>query len=556
TSGSLGLKIIQTASGNIIHAEKTLTSSGNIIAVGSIVTRNTLSGKTLVVSGNASVTGALVVKKSISGAALEILGTASGADIFATRSVTGTNLYAATTFGGAGLASCSNATTSKLLYDSATKRFSCGTDQTGGGSTAPEVGTLSFSGAVLRLGDARYVKKAGDTMTGQLVINLTAGNIGLNVLAGMSGNTLTVSKGASLAGSGITITSSGQTVFNRLNRNVDFNIRGNSDSSLFYVDASSNAVGIGTVLPKAKLDILGTLSGKTLTISGNGSFSGALVVKKSISGASLEVLGTISGVNVVASGTGTRPLIFASAPWSSVGIGSNTPTQRLTVSGGTILNVAGGTVRSLSGVNLGTQMNDMVVVGRYAYVAGGNSPNFRIVDISNPLNPKTVSSLNFGYAVQSIAVSGKYAYVGSTTTTNENLRIIDISNPFVPVQAASLSVAGGMVGVQAMAINGKTLYLGKAVDFSTAEFVIADITNPLAPKMLSSIDFGSSVGINSIAIQGKYAYVGADDDASSGNELRIFDISSPNNPIEKGGLSLGAGVKSINVVGPYAYVGL
>ena len=151
TSGSLGLKIIQTASGNIIHAEKTLTSSGNIIAVGSIVTRNTLSGKTLVVSGNASVTGSLVVNKSISGATLEILGTASGQNLFATRSITGTNIYAATTFGGAGLASCSNTTTSKLLYNSATKQFSCGTDQTGGGSTAPEVGTSSFSGAVLKL---------------------------------------------------------------------------------------------------------------------------------------------------------------------------------------------------------------------------------------------------------------------------------------------------------------------------------------------------------------------------------------------------------------------
>lgn len=31
------------------------------------------------------------------------------------------------------LPSCSNATTSKLLYDNATQTFSCGTDQTGGG---------------------------------------------------------------------------------------------------------------------------------------------------------------------------------------------------------------------------------------------------------------------------------------------------------------------------------------------------------------------------------------------------------------------------------------
>lgn len=35
------------------------------------------------------------------------------------------------------LPSCSNATTSKLLYDNATQTFSCGTDQTGGGGVSP-----------------------------------------------------------------------------------------------------------------------------------------------------------------------------------------------------------------------------------------------------------------------------------------------------------------------------------------------------------------------------------------------------------------------------------
>ncbi|HRH94013.1 MAG TPA: hypothetical protein PKV72_05795, partial [Candidatus Peribacteria bacterium] len=272
TSGSLGLKIIQTASGNIIHAEKTLTSSGTIVAVGSITTRNTLSGKTLVVSGNASVTGSLVVNRSISGATLEILGTASGANLYATRSITGTNIYAATTFGGAGLASCSTALTSKLLYNSATKQFSCGTDNTGGSA-----GTASFSGSVLLLGDARYVKKQGDTMTGALTISLTSGTVGLRVLGAMSGNTLTVSKGIHAAGSGVVITSSGQTVFNALSRNVDFTIRGVS-SSLFVADASADRIGIGTAAPKATLDIVGTLSGRNLVISNHAAFSGAVLI--------------------------------------------------------------------------------------------------------------------------------------------------------------------------------------------------------------------------------------------------------------------------------------
>lgn len=41
------------------------------------------------------------------------------------------------------LPSCSNATTSKLLYDTTSDTFSCGTDQTGGGGGGPTVVTVS-----------------------------------------------------------------------------------------------------------------------------------------------------------------------------------------------------------------------------------------------------------------------------------------------------------------------------------------------------------------------------------------------------------------------------
>lgn len=47
--------------------------------------------------------------------------------------------------------------------------LSCGTDD-GGVASVNEVGTSSFSGGVLRLGDSRYVNTSGDTMTGSLNI--------------------------------------------------------------------------------------------------------------------------------------------------------------------------------------------------------------------------------------------------------------------------------------------------------------------------------------------------------------------------------------------------
>lgn len=53
---------------------------------------------------------------------------------------------AADTVAATTLPSCSNTTTSKLLYDNATQTWSCGTDQTGGGSGGTSPLILSFGG--------------------------------------------------------------------------------------------------------------------------------------------------------------------------------------------------------------------------------------------------------------------------------------------------------------------------------------------------------------------------------------------------------------------------
>ncbi|HRH94171.1 MAG TPA: polymer-forming cytoskeletal protein, partial [Candidatus Peribacteria bacterium] len=225
--------------------------------------------------GTTNPTSALEVQGNISGSTLQILGTASGQNLFATRSISGTYLYAATTFGGAGLASCSNATTSKLLYNSATKQFSCGTDQTGGTGVA---GTSSFSGAVLRLSDARYVKKSGDTMTGALVISVTGGTrdtLGLRIINTASGA---------------------------------------------HLHAEQLLTSSGTLIVAGNGTVKGTLSGKTLVVSGNASVTGSLVVKKSISGATLEILGTASGADLYATRSITGTNIYAATTFGGAGL--------------------------------------------------------------------------------------------------------------------------------------------------------------------------------------------------------------------------------------------
>jgi cytoskeletal protein CcmA (bactofilin family) len=65
-------------------------------------------------------------------------------------------------FFGAGLGDCNNATSSKLIYNPTTGKFSCATDQTGGSS-----GGLSYGVA-----KDIFVNQSGDTMTGALTMNM------------------------------------------------------------------------------------------------------------------------------------------------------------------------------------------------------------------------------------------------------------------------------------------------------------------------------------------------------------------------------------------------
>lgn len=157
--------------------------------------------------------GTLTIRGSGTSLAMKGIGTISG-----------TTLRADLAFYGAGATDCVDSVTSKLLYNSSTGRFSCGTDQTGGGST-PEVGTSSFSGGVLRLSDSRYVNTSGDTMTGALTIDLTSGFIGLKVLQTASGKTLHAEK---------TLTSSGTLV-----------ILGNANFRAILSGASLRIGGVG-----------------------------------------------------------------------------------------------------------------------------------------------------------------------------------------------------------------------------------------------------------------------------------------------------------------------
>ncbi len=135
--------------------------------------------------------------------------------------LSGVTLYATKSFSGAGLTDCDTGATSKLLWDATTGRFSCGTDQGGGGG-------LGMSDA-----DARYVNIAGDTMTG--------------VLAVQNGNTHSATTTPLLNVRG---TMSG--------RSLNISGTGAGAKPILFTDITNGRVGIGTSTPAAPLTISGS----------------------------------------------------------------------------------------------------------------------------------------------------------------------------------------------------------------------------------------------------------------------------------------------------------
>ncbi len=117
---------------------------------------------------------------------VEVRGNLSGATIHAEGSLSASGtlflqgtLTGALSFHGPFTSDCDDATNSKLLWDSSTGKFSCGTDQS------------AASGLSQTDADARYVNQSGDTMTGNLVIGnaktlsvsgavVTEGNLTIN----------------------------------------------------------------------------------------------------------------------------------------------------------------------------------------------------------------------------------------------------------------------------------------------------------------------------------------------------------------------------------------
>ncbi|NCN25499.1 hypothetical protein GW935_02445 [Candidatus Falkowbacteria bacterium] len=158
------------------------------------------------------------------------------------------------------------------------------------------------------------------------------------------------------------------------------------------------------------------------------------------------------------------------------------------------------------------------VSGNYAYIIfTAGTPNFVVVDISNPASPVAVGSLTLSGMPFNLFIQGNYAYIASSDNSRE-LQIIDVTNKVAPVLVGSYDVTGS-ADAYGVYVDATRAALVRASSGSR-EFYLIDVSNPTAPTLTNSLELGAT-GYE-VVISGNYAYVAS---GNNNQELQVVNIA-------------------------------
>ncbi len=461
---------------------------------------------------NATQTGTLAAYQTLSGTVIKSLNSLnSSGTLVVEGAMSGASLYVGTFIKGAGLVNdCDTAGTSKLLWDATTGRFSCGTDQTG--ASAP-----FNTGNVILVGDARYVKKAGDTMTGTLVIqngntHSPTGTALLNIRGVMSGitlyaNTAVRSSGSMIATGNIatkaTLSGAGLTIMN-------------GNSYLF----GNTTIGSSTAAD-TKLEVVGTISGSTVYANAALRSSGSITAEGTISGANLYAGTSIKGAGLAVDcdTAGTSKLLWdVSTGRFSCGTDTDTNTT-YTAGQGLTLN---GTSFSLTAAHSGTIIKATTTLASSGTIVGEGNISGATLNIGGvakggtfsgsimrsglySVSPVTIEVVAAGTGTALTVGSGKILYViprtmsgfkvfdaaiyvaasGTTNTTNVHIRNFSKGNRKI------FSTPPSIDSTEKSSDTGATPFVisNANSDVSGGDYIFVDIStvSTTAPKGLNII---------------------------------------------------------------------
>lgn len=161
------------------------------------------------------------------------------------------------------------------------------------------------------------------------------------------------------------------------------------------------------------------------------------------------------------------------------------------------------------------------VVDDYAYfVMRNSSPDFFVVDVSDTLNPVTVSSLSVTGNLRDIKVSNGFAYIASTSNSSEILAY-NVSNPSSPFLVDTLNLPGND-NAWAIEVDESSDRLYVVRQSGSADFVVVDISDPTDLNVIADTNIVDSA--RDLYINGDFAFVGG---TSNSQDVVVVYIGFP-----------------------------
>jgi hypothetical protein len=186
---------------------------------------------------------------------------------------------------------------------------------------------------------------------------------------------------------------------------------------------------------------------------------------------------------------------------------------------------------------------DVKVIGNIAYLAG--SDGLQCVDISQPQNPALVASVDT-LDISSFTFADDMAYVA-----DGGLKIIDVSDPQHPVILGSCNTPEV---AHHIAVKNDIAYTSGSWFFplwgtGNCELDLIDISDPQSPAIIDSCYIGNGeIPAGCVAVQGGTAFV------ANGANLKVIDVSNPQNTFIAGNYPTTGDIRSIAIGDSVAYV--
>jgi len=173
---------------------------------------------------------------------------------------------------------------------------------------------------------------------------------------------------------------------------------------------------------------------------------------------------------------------------------------------------------------------------------------FRIVDFSDPANPNELGRMLLPAIPEDIEVNGQHAYIAGV----DGLRVVSVSESGDPTEAGSYDERGRVEGVS---VSGSYALIITSAD----DVCVIDVSSPENPENKGCVNLDDPPKntniLSEIETSGEYAYV-ANNQVGYNLEggFHVVDFSDPNNPLEVASLDTGDRSRGVAVVGDYAYV--